>query len=387
MTKIKDSRNTLPVLAVAVVLLILVLVFVFRIRHDMEDFSVNFEAGKRLRVAETLYRVEDEHYQFKYLPASAILYAPLTLFSFPVAKTIWYVLILACSGLMIFLSFRHLPQTKHRTFYVWLIPFLVLLKYFFREWDLGQINTVVSVVLLLMILSLIKGANTSRSEYWAGILWGIAVALKPYAAIFLLYLILKQKWKALFSGLVTLGIALLLPTFYYGFRGNWEVHKEWIATLSKSTPTLLTTQDNISLIALFQKWMGDQSSAFWLAGIAIAGLALLIFGMILLGWKRDHATFLEGAALLLCIPLVSPLGWDYTLIMSLPLLMLVIDNFARYSRFWQIILVFNLLITAITFYDLVGAQAYKLFMSWSVTTLSFLLILGYGAYLRVHKVC
>ena len=236
-----------------------------------------------------------------------------------------------------------------------------------------------------------SGTSTSsrskRQELLAGVLWGLSVALKPYAAIFLLYLVLKQKWKAVFSGLIALGVAVLLPAFYYGLQGNLEVHKEWITTLSKSTPHLLTTQDNISLIALSLKWFGDQTSSFWIAGTAIAGLALLIFGMILLGWKREQTTFLEGAALLLCIPLVSPLGWDYTLIMGLPLLMIVLYHFPRFSRLWQIVLIVNLFIIFVSFYDAMGGQAYELFMSWSVPTINFLLILAYALHLRVQRVC
>jgi hypothetical protein len=406
----KNRVSLIQSLVAISVLVLLILVFVFRIRHEMEDFSVNFEAGKRLRVAETLYRTEDEHFQFKYLPASAILYAPLTLFPLPTAKAIWYGLILLCSGLMIFISYRLLCQSQYqarsydlppgRKLYIWLTPFLVLLKYFFREWELGQINTVVTVVLLLMIISLSKSEASSRSpldssassktfrwDVMAGIFWGMSVALKPYAALFLLYLIIKQKWKAVLSGVATLGVALLLPTYYYGFRGNWEVHKEWISSLSKSTPLLLSSQDNISLVALFQKWLGAHPLALWLAGIAIAVLAVIIFIMIILGLRQEQATFLEGTALLLCIPLVSPLGWDYTLIMGLPLLMIVVYHYPRYARPLRILLAVNLALIFFTFYDAMGMRLYKQYMAWSVPTLSFFLILGYGLYVRLRAYC
>ncbi len=350
---------------------------------------MNFEAGKRLRVAETLYREADEHYQFKYLPASALLYTPLTLLPLPAAKAVWYGLILTCSALLIFLSFRLMPHPEKQRRYVWLIPPLILLKYFFREWDLGQINTVVTVTLLFMITQLAEAARkeSPRSEILAGVLWGVSVALKPYAVLFLPYLVLKQKWKSVFSGILTLGTAVLLPSLYYGFQGNLLVHKEWWATLSKSTPALLSSQDNISLFAFFIKWMGDTPFALWLAGLAIACLALLVLWMIVLGWQLPQATFLEGAALLLCIPLVSPLGWDYTLIMGLPILMLVLAHFSYFSRFWRIVLGLNLMVVSISFYDVLGSRIYAAFMSWPVTTVIFLMILGSGFYLRIRRVC
>jgi hypothetical protein len=385
----KNRIRIVQYAAAAAVFLLFILAFLLKIRHDMQDFAVNFEAGQRLRLAETLYRESDEHYQFKYLPASALLYAPLTLLPLPTAKTVWYGVILTCSALLIYLSFRLLPHPQKEWRYLWLVPPLILLKYFFREWDLGQINTVVTVMLLLMIAQLSEAARNKspRHEILAGVLWGLGVALKPYAFLFLLYLILKQKWKAVFSGILTLSVAVLLPSLYYGFQGNLQVHKEWFTTLSKSTPVLLGTQDNISLFAFFSKWMGGSPYVLWLTGIAIACMAFLVFWIIVLGWRRPQTTFLEGAALLLCIPLVSPLGWDYTLIMGLPILMLVLAYFSFYPRIWQIVLGLNLMVVFITFYDVLGSQAYAVFMTWSVTTVNFLLILGAGFYLRLRRVC
>jgi hypothetical protein len=383
----ETRHKILPWALGGLVLLVLVLGFVFRVRHDMRDFEVNYEAAQRLRKAESLYRVEDQHYMFKYLPASAILYAPLTYFPPATAKALWYSLILLCSGLIIHLSGSLLPHGKHRPGYVWFLPPLILLKYFFREWDLGQINTVVTVVLLLMLGSLISALDkdNSRREAAAGVLWGVSTALKPYAVIFLLYLILKKKWRAAGAGILTLGAALILPSLYYGWKGNLTVHREWLATLSQSTPHFLDTQDNISLFAFFLKWTGSRNLALPLAGAAIAALALLVFWMILKGREPKDSIFLEGAVLLTCIPLVSPLGWDYTLIMSLPLLMLLLWHFRDLSRWGRVVLVLDLLIVFVSLYDFLGAGLYEAFMSWSLITLNFLVILGFGFWLRLRR--
>jgi len=383
----EPRHKILPWVLGGLVLLVLVLGFAFRIRHDMRDFEVNYEAAQRLRSAESLYRVEDQHYMFKYLPASAILYAPLTYFSPAAAKALWYALLLLCSGLMIHLSGRLLPSGKNRPGYVWFVPPLILLKYFFREWDLGQINTVVTVVLLLMLGCLISAMDkgTSRREAAAGVLWGVSTALKPYAVIFLLYLILKKKWRAAAAGILTLGAALILPSLYYGWMGNLTVLREWFATLSQSTPHLLDTQDNVSLFALFLKWTGSRNMALPLAGAAIAALALLVFWMIIKGREHEGSIFLEGAVLLTCIPLVSPLGWDYTLIMSLPLLMLLLWHFRGFSRWGRVVLALDLLVVFVSFYDVLGAALYEVFMSWSLITLNFLVILGFGFWLRHRR--
>jgi hypothetical protein len=369
------------------VLLVLVLGFLLRVRHDMPDFEVNYQAGQRLRVAESLYRIEDEHYQFKYLPASAILYTPLTYFPLPTAKALWYAFILLCSGLMIHLSARLLPSGVKKPAYVWFVPPLVLIKYLFREWDLGQINTIVTVVILLMIgyLALALEKRKLCHEVVAGVLWGVSTALKPYAVVFFPYLILKKRWKAAAAGILTLGAALLLPSLYYGWEGNVSVHQEWYETLSASTPHLMATQDNVSLYSLFLKWTGSRDLALPLAGAAISALALLVFWMILKGRDRTGTAFLECAVLLTCIPLVSPLGWDYNLLMSLPLLMILLLHFRDFSRWGRIVLAVDLIVVFVTFYDLIGPTWYDAFMAGSVTTLNFLVILGFGFWLRLRR--
>ena len=380
------KNKLLPWALCGLVLIVLVAGFLLRVRHDMRDFEVNYEAGQRLRVAESLYRVEDEHYMFKYLPASAILYTPLTYFPLAAAKALWYSFILLCSGLMIHLSGRLLPAGEQKPVTIWFVPPLVLIKYLFREWDLGQINTIVTVVILLMIGYLAMTLDKKRlwHEVAAGILWGVSTALKPYAAIFFPYLILKNRWRAAGAGVLTLGVALLLPSLYYGWEGNIRVHEEWYATLSQSTPHLLDTQDNVSFFALFLKWTGSRSLTFPLAAAAIAALALLVFWANQKGRGRPGTTFLEGAVLLTCIPLVSPLGWDYNLLMSLPLLMILFYHFGDFPRWGRAVLVINLFVVFITFYDLIGPTSYIAFMAGSVTTLNFLLILGFGFWLRLR---
>ncbi|MFA9454685.1 MAG: hypothetical protein ACERK6_12320, partial [Candidatus Aminicenantaceae bacterium] len=187
------------------------------------------------------------------------------------------------------------------------------------------------------------------------------------------------------AGILTLGAALILPSLYYGWKGNLTVHREWLTTLSQSTPHLLGTQDNVSLFAFFLKWTGSRNLALPLAGAAIAALALLVFWMILRGRQAENTIYLEGAVLLTCIPLVSPLGWDYTLIMSLPLLMLLLWHFRDLSRWGRIVLVLDLLVVFVAFYDFLGAALYDVFMSWSLTTLNFLVILGFGFWLRLRR--
>ena len=69
------TRALLGVLAIVS----LVAVFTTRVSRKMPDFEVYRTAGARALAAEPLYRADDGHFQFKYLPAFAIFAAPLAM--------------------------------------------------------------------------------------------------------------------------------------------------------------------------------------------------------------------------------------------------------------------------------------------------------------------
>jgi len=276
-----------------------------------------------------------------------------------------------------------------KSVYLFVLPPLILGKFFLRELQLGQINAVITMVLLLMIwfIACGKTENSSKNEIWMGFFWGLAVALKPYALIFLPYFLLKKKWKALLSALGLLFLSFLATSLFYGFGGNIIVIKDWISTLSQSTPRLLASQDNISIIALVMKWTGNQPLSVFLSGLVIALLALLVFIVILKGKKIAQAPVLECSILLLLIPLISPMGWDYTLIISVLGVMIILRHFFQFSQFWRIILAANFFIITFSLYDLMGREYYAMFMSWSVITINFLVLVGYLTYLRFKEIC
>jgi len=369
--------------------IILLSLFLLKVKEHMIDFEVNYKAGKRLRGAESLYQVEDGHFMFKYLPSSALLYVPLSFLPLNVAKAIWYFVVAFCLCSLVYVSNKILPSEERKSVYLLILPPLILAKFFLRELHLGQINALVTMILVFMIWFLIYEKNTmpSQKDIYVGFLWGVATVLKPYALIFLPYFLLKKKWKSLLTGVGFLFLALLMPAAFYGFRGNIIILREWISTLSRSTPALLNSQDNISIIAFFMKWTGNRNISLLLSGLVIAILAFLVLTVILKGRKINRASVVECSILLILIPLISPLGWDYTLLMSVLGVTIIIQNFSGYSKFWRGILVFNFFIITFSLYDIIGRDLYVRFMSWSVITINFLILIGYLMYLRFRKIC
>ena len=90
--------------------------FTLRISRDMRDFEVPYTvAGRAAAAAAPLYRAEDEHYQFKYLPAFAVLAIPLGLMPLAVAKGVWFVGSVALLMALMSLSVRLLPEQRKST--------------------------------------------------------------------------------------------------------------------------------------------------------------------------------------------------------------------------------------------------------------------------------
>ncbi|MEE9262843.1 MAG: glycosyltransferase family 87 protein, partial [Vicinamibacteria bacterium] len=225
----------------------------------------------------------------------------------------------------------------------------------------------------------------SKRPVRSGLFWGLATSIKPYGMMFLPYFVVKKQWAALASGTGVIVLALILPSVFYGFQGNVVVLRDWASTLSRSTPTLLTSHDNISIIAFWSKWTQDPAFSSWVAGTMVVALAALVLVLIWKGKKLAEPVALECGLLLMLIPLVSPLGWDYQLLMSVLAVTILVYHFFDYSRPWRILLVVGFCVISLSIYDVMGPSLCKSFMAWSVFTVNFLILVGYLAYLRLRK--
>src|SRR5215211_1441260 len=99
-------------LLVAAALLGLVYAFAFDVTEKMADFEVYWRGASRAAAAEPLYRAEDEHFRFKYLPAFAVLTVPLSFMPLPAAKVVWFAASAALLALLVWISLGLLPERR-----------------------------------------------------------------------------------------------------------------------------------------------------------------------------------------------------------------------------------------------------------------------------------
>lgn len=362
------TRVLLGVLA----LVSLVAVFTTRVSRKMPDFEVYWTAGARAAAAQPLYRESDGHYQFKYLPAFALLASPLAAMPLPAAKGAWFAASAVLMVTLLGVSLRAMPALRRSPVLLLVLTFLAMAKFYAHELVLGQVNFLFAVLAVLAVVWLQKGRDAG-----AGLLLALAVVVKPYAMIFAPWLATRRPRRALAAMLGGLALLLLLPAVRYGWDGNLQLLRDWWQTVTATTAPNLLNQDNVSLSAMFAKWLGPGARAGVLAAVAAAVL-LLLAGVVMAGrglLKRPEA--LEASLLLVLIPLLSPQGWDYVFLIATPAVMLLIDQAPALPREFRYVTIAAIAIVALSIFDLMGREAYAAFMQLSVITV--LMLVQYAA--------
>jgi hypothetical protein len=358
------TRVLLGVLA----LVSLVAVFTTRVSRKMPDFAVYWTAGARAAAAEPLYRESDGHYQFKYLPAFALLAAPLAAIPLPAAKGAWFAVSAVLMVTLLGLSVRAMPNLRRSPILLLVLTFLAMAKFYAHELVLGQVNLLFAVLVVLAVVWIQRGR-----EAGAGLLLALAVLVKPYAVIFAPWLMTRRQRGALAAMIAGLIVLLLIPAVRYGWNGNLQLLNDWWHTVTATTAPNLLNPDNVSLKAMFAKWLGPGSVASILAAVC-GGILLLLAGIVMAGrglLKKPDT--LEVSLLLMLIPLLSPQGWDYVFLIATPAVMLLIDERASLPRELRYATVAAIAIVALSIFDLMGRDAYGAFMQLSVITVLMLI--------------
>jgi hypothetical protein len=355
----------LPVL-IAVLALI---VYDRKIRREMIDFGVYRQAAARTVHAEPLYRAEDGHYQFKYLPVFALAMRPLAAVDQDTAQMLWFALSVGLLASLVRWSVVALPERRWSERALSWVTVLLMAKFFGHELTLGQTNLLLGALLVGALL-----AVQIDSPLVGAVLVGLAVFVKPYAMLFVPWLAVTQGLlpAALSIGVVAAG--LLVPAVVYGWAGNLDLLAGWLRTVTDSTAPNLLGNDNISLAAMWAKWIGPGQLATSLATVTgVGGLALVFFS-----WRRRQGVFapeyLEFALLMLLIPLLSPQGWDYVLLLATPAVVCLVDRWRELSAAWRWPMAAAVVLMCLTQFDLMGRLLYGRFMELSVVSVCALAI-------------
>jgi hypothetical protein len=354
-----------PFLWPALFVTLAAILFTTRIRSEMVDFDVYRAAGARALAAEPLYRVDDGHYQFKYLPAFALAMAPFARIDREAAQAIWFALSAGLLTAFVRWSVRGLPERRRSEPILAGLAVLFMAKFYAHELTLGQTNIMLGCLLAGALL-----AVQIDQPIVAGALIGVAAFVKPYALILLPWLAFTYGMSAALSCSVVVLTGLLLPVVRYGWTGNLRLLSDWYRTVTESTTPNLTSADNISLAAMWAKWLGPGGVAAGMTALSSAAA----MGLVAMVWLRrlrvGSPDYLEFALLMILIPLLSPQGWDYLLLLATPAVVCLMDRWPETSRGWQVASGLALVLMSFTLFDLMGRTLYAHFMALSIVTVA-----------------
>ena len=348
-------------------------------RGGMVDFGVYRVAATRALAGEPLYREDDGHYKFKYMPAFAMAMAPFALIGLEPARALWFALSVGLLILYIRLAILALPDRRLPMAVLAVVTIVVMAKFYGHELTLGQTNILQGVLIVAAML-----AAARRRPYTAGLLAGVAVFVKPYAIVLLPWILAAcGLGPAIAAGAVVVG-GLLLPAVVYGWTGNLELLAGWYRTVTGSTASTLVGNDSISMASMWGKWLGVGPPATALAvatGVALLGV---VAGMFLRRGRIGGPEYVEVASLMLLIPLLSPQGWDYVLLLGTPAVACLADRILDLTWPWRVVTAVTLAVLGLTIYDVLGRELYGRFMALSFVSVSAIVMVLLLARLRLR---
>jgi hypothetical protein len=355
--------------------------FTLRISRDMRDFEVPYTTAVRAAAAAPLYRAEDEHYQFKYLPAFAVLAIPLGLMPLQVAKGVWFVGSVGLLMALMMLSLRLLPKQRRSTTLLIVSAIVVLAKFYARELDMGQVNLIFAVAATGAFVAMKEG-----HDLLAALLLVFTIAIKPYGALLLPVLLVRRHRAATVASGVGVLLLFALPMPLYGWSGTIDLHESWWKTVTDTTAPNLLNPDNISLASMYAKWLGIGTLS---ATLAAASALVLVIVVAMVFFRRRSVWVpegLEGSLLLLLIPLLSPQGWDYVLLIATPAVIYLANYQDQLPVPWRVVTVGAALTIGLSLFDLMGRAAYAAFMGAAVISVCALVLVAALAALRLRAI-
>jgi hypothetical protein len=357
--------------------LVAVTIFQIRIRHEMADFAVYRQAGARAAHAEPLYRVQDGHYQFKYLPAFALAMAPWVALSDEGGKAMWFAVSVGLLAALLRWSVRGLPERRWSDRTLLWIAAILMAKFYSHELLLGQTNLMLGALLVGALLTI-----QIDQPLLAGALIGVAAFVKPYALLILPWLFVTQGAAAALAAVGVVAVGLVAPAVVYGWTANLDLLAAWWRTVTDSTAPNLLGADNISLAAMWAKWIGPGRAAAGLATVSAGALVGVAAAMWSMRRRVTSPDYLEFAFLMLLVPLLSPQGWDYVLLLGTPAVVCLADRWRETSAGWRAFTALALVAMCLTIFDVMGRAAYGRFMAASVVSVAAIAVAAGLANLR-----
>jgi hypothetical protein len=296
------------------------------------DAAVFFEGGRRFLHVEPLYAASSAADGFIGPPFQALFFVPfaiLAALSPAAVKLLWYGLNVVCLGVGIWLTLRTWTNLRTRLGVAggpWLpslfAPLGAVLMPLQTNFEHQNMNA--------LLLALLSGATFelwAGSSIAAGVLLGIATALKAFPALLIVYLVWRRHWLTSVTAAATALVLTVVPAvFVYGVSGFRDLWSDWSRLGRSGWPI---RGNNQSLVAALDRFTGglDQGGVrTWsdapAASVGFAVIAIVLVAISLWAMRRNRdgeiTLPIEMTAVTVLAVLLTPIAWDHYWTMLLP---------------------------------------------------------------------
>jgi hypothetical protein len=305
------------------VLLILGLALVLEVvngRFWLNDLKVYVMAADALWHGDAVYGLPfglDTGY-YKYAPGLLYLFVPYTLVPFSVACVLHFTLIAFAlvsvfermeRMLMRHVFLTHPPRIVLRS----LLGFLCIVVHVVRELHLGNVNVLLLWCVVVAVESLLK-----EEDGKGGLLFGLAILVKPYFLLCLLPLVVLKRWSAMRWTSVPIVLGLLLPLAMEGPAAGRALDVAWLEAMRAHSDQLSSAN---TFRAIASSLTGSQLPAWTdLVFMLMAGVLVATVTWTRSNTSRNEALLLGVALALALIPLLVITDVQHFLL-ALPLIL------------------------------------------------------------------
>lgn len=190
------------------------------------DFPIYLDAARALYTGEPVYDVESGLHGYVYPPFLALVLRPLASLPLRVAVWLWYAVNIALTVALFRLTRTFVTRAgfgRLANAAAW-TSLLVHSRFFLNNYDMGQVNILLSALILWA-----GQLSLDRKNSWlAGAPIGLAAAIKPHALIVTIPLIAHGRWKAAVGAAVTGVLAFgVLPAALLGPERTTHLLSQW----------------------------------------------------------------------------------------------------------------------------------------------------------------
>lgn len=232
---VKEMKPGRYLIVWVICIICLIILFFESINHRLylNDFKVYYEATKALLAGEQVYGIPFglDTGMFKYSPFVLVLFIPFAIIPFTFSGILYFLFIMValalsfmlCRSILITYLFHNPPK------YEALLTILALVfisNHLYRELHLGNTNIILIFLILVSLKLILK-----KRDFFSGILFGIALLLKPYLLLLGLVLLFRKKWRVIAGTSAMIIIQGIIMIVALGFTKSLSLHSEWVRTM------------------------------------------------------------------------------------------------------------------------------------------------------------